>query len=79
MRKVVVLTDNAFKVIFNTLVQKYMKKVKMINVNESVIMGLSTSSAMEYESKSPIRLCIRSDLYYFNPKIHEKSENHQFQ
>ncbi len=28
---------------------------------------------------SPVRLWILSDLYYFNPKIHEKSENDEFQ
>ncbi len=28
---------------------------------------------------SPVRLRILSDLYYFNPKVHEKSENDHFQ
>ncbi len=56
-----------------------MKKVKMINVNESGYIGLSTSNAMEFESISPDRLWILSDLYYFNAKVHDKSENDQFQ
>ncbi len=56
-----------------------MKKVKMINVNESGYMGLSTSNDMELESISLVRLWILSDLKYFNPKIHEKSENDQCQ
>ncbi len=56
-----------------------MKKVKIINVNESGLIGLSTANAMQWESISAVRLCILSDLYYFNPKIREKSENDQFQ
>ncbi len=31
------------------------------------------------KSTSPVRLWILSALYYFNPQIHEKSENCQFQ
>ncbi len=31
------------------------------------------------KSISPIQLWIFIDIYYFNPKIHEKSENDQFQ
>ncbi len=56
-----------------------MKKVKMINVNESGFIGLSTSSSVEEESVRPARLWILSDLYYFNPKRHDKSENDQCQ
>ncbi len=56
-----------------------MKKVKMINSNESGFIGLSTSNAIGWESISHVRLCILSDLYYFNPKTDEKCENDQFQ
>ncbi len=31
------------------------------------------------KSISPVRLWILSDLYHFNPKIHEQNENDQFQ
>ncbi len=53
--------------------------MKMINFNESGFIGLSTSNAIERESISPVRLCILSDLYYFNPKINEKCENDECQ
>ncbi len=44
----------------------------MINFNESWFIGLNTSNAIESESISPVQLWILSDLYYFNPNIHEK-------
>ncbi len=55
-----------------------MKKVKMINFNESGLIGLSTSNSIEWQSICPVGLWIISDLYYFNPEIYEKSENDQF-
>ncbi len=56
-----------------------MKKVKMINFNDNGFITLSTSNAIEWESISPPRIWILSNLFNFNPKIHEKSENDQFQ
>ncbi len=55
-----------------------MKKVKMINFNESEFIGLSTSNVIEWESIIPDRLCILCDLYYLNPIVHEKCEKDQF-
>ncbi len=37
-----------YLVICTTLIQKYMKKVKMINFNDSGFFGLSTSNAIEW-------------------------------
>ncbi len=41
------LTDYGLLVLFVTLIQKYMTKVKMGDFFESVFMGLSTSNAVE--------------------------------
>ncbi len=56
-----------------------MKNVKMINCNESGFNGLCTSNATECETTSLVRLWILSDLYFFNPQMHEKCENDQLQ
>ncbi len=74
-----VLTDYGFYVTYTNLFRKYMIKVKTINFNESGFIKFSMSNAIELVHISPLRLCILSDLYYLNARIHEKSENEQFQ
>ncbi len=56
-----------------------MKNVKIINFIESKVYRIKHVKRYRMYSICPDRLWILTDLYYFNARIHDKSENDQFQ
>ncbi len=58
---------------FTTLIQKYMKIVEIYQFQCKGVYGIEHVKCHRMKAIIPVRLWILSDVYYFNPNIHEIS------
>ncbi len=69
------LSEYEFLVMYTTLIQIYMKIVEIYQLQCKRVYRIKQAKCYRMSSTIPVRLWILSDVYYFNPKIHENSGN----